>query len=196
MVVFAAMMDLEATYVFVLRHGVVQTVLKWLQLRVPLILAWMEEPAQSMRLLYSLLFCILWKLAVSTSNCINSQYSAVKVVPSSYCTMLHINTSIFFVGGHYHTGITWSAHWIFLMYVQASMNLSGFNCTCPVGYEGTMCERVVNPNPCFPSPCENGGTCTVSYYKKTWCPSLSCKNSWPLSLTDLCPARCHLLSFI
>lgn len=37
----------------------------------------------------------------------------------------------------------------------------GFRCSCPPGYTGTRCETEINE--CDPRPCQNGGTCFVSY---------------------------------
>ena len=36
----------------------------------------------------------------------------------------------------------------------------GFECDCNAGYTGEQCDTDIDD--CDPSPCENGGTCTVS----------------------------------
>ncbi|XP_038059354.1 sushi, nidogen and EGF-like domain-containing protein 1 isoform X2 [Patiria miniata] len=43
-----------------------------------------------------------------------------------------------------------------------ALNGSGFSCTCPTGYTGTMCETVPPPNACDSNPCMNGGVCMAS----------------------------------
>lgn len=37
--------------------------------------------------------------------------------------------------------------------------LNGFNCTCPAGFTGEICDSIQEPNKCSPSPCLNGGQC-------------------------------------
>ena len=41
---------------------------------------------------------------------------------------------------------------------------TAFECICPNGYEGDLCQE--RSNPCQPNPCENGGACTSSGFNR------------------------------
>ena len=57
--------------------------------------------------------------------------------------------------------------------------MGGFNCGCMTGYMGEKCEG--NVDDCAIKPCENGGTCTVS-----WATTLT-SVAWPhhISVADM-----------
>lgn len=41
--------------------------------------------------------------------------------------------------------------------------LNGYNCSCPVGYQGEACQYNTDLNWCASQPCANGGTCNLNY---------------------------------
>ena len=53
-----------------------------------------------------------------------------------------------------------------------------FSCNCDAGYEGDTCQT--NHDDCSPTPCENGGNCTVSVHRSS------------STAVDLLPLLAHL----
>ncbi|XP_038059361.1 neurogenic locus protein delta-like isoform X9 [Patiria miniata] len=81
-----------------------------------------------------------------------------------------------------------------------ALNGSGFSCTCPTGYTGTMCETVPPPNACDSNPCMNGGVCMASGNTHTCdCPDgftgancetqVDCSPSYPCENQGTCNAN-------
>ena len=47
------------------------------------------------------------------------------------------------------------------LFFTAQDDVSGYNCSCVVGFTGVLCE--ININDCVMNACENEGTCMVSH---------------------------------
>ena len=37
--------------------------------------------------------------------------------------------------------------------------LASFTCMCPMGYDGDLCEIIINVDNCIDNPCLNNGSC-------------------------------------
>ncbi|KAL7986453.1 hypothetical protein Chor_011619 [Crotalus horridus] len=61
-------------------------------------------------------------------------------------------------------------------------------CVCPPGFTGEKCQGVVG-DPCFPSPCQHGGTCQRISRKEHQCQCLSGWTGKNCQLMDFCPAN-------
>lgn len=64
-----------------------------------------------------------------------------------------------------------------IKYSASSINGTpiGFQCSCPLGWQGSLCEIRV-PSVCDDSPCSNGGQCALTHSLTTY--RCNCRRGW------------------
>ncbi|XP_053147677.1 neurogenic locus notch homolog protein 4 [Hemicordylus capensis] len=72
--------------------------------------------------------------------------------------------------------------------ILPSPNPPAYSCVCPPGFTGEECQGVVG-DPCFPSPCQHGGTCQQQPGNQYHCQCMSGWTGKNCQLMDFCPAN-------